>query len=231
MLWAVGAVARGCACQAAWLPTSYAQNLHACRSLTSSPGAAHDVEGSVSHLTRPGRNQGVPPPTHADAYTSAPHARSPGPRGYSLSLKHIPLSAAPPTHARTHARTSTHATLQVRLHRAGRPAPTPVSPSPLVQVRGQRRPQWHHVTALLSRPQPRAAVAAWPSSTPCCRSTPAPAQLFLGGGASRWRPGSRGRSAASPLFSTHARLTLAGFLSLSNTRKGEKEAPTRRHGP
>ncbi len=24
--------------------------------------------------------------------------------------------------------------------------------------------QWHHVTALLSRPQPRAAVAAWPSS-------------------------------------------------------------------
>ncbi len=72
----------------------------------------------------------------------------------------------------------------------------------------------------LSRPQPRSAVAAWPSSAPCCRSTPAPAQLFLGGGASRWRPGSRGHSAASPLFSTHARLTLAGFglsLSLSNT--------------
>jgi hypothetical protein len=61
-------------------------------------------------------------------------------------------------------------------------------------------------------------VAAWPSSTPCCRSTPAPAQLFLGGGASRWRPGLRGRSAASPLFSTHARLTIAGFLSLSQTR-------------
>jgi hypothetical protein len=30
-----------------------------------------------------------------------------------------------------------------------------------------------------------------------------------------WRPGSWGRYVASPLLSTHARLTLAGFLSLS----------------
>jgi hypothetical protein len=59
-----------------------------------------------------------------------------------------------------------------------------------LQVGGPRLPPWPHVTALLSRPQPRAVVAAWPSSAPCCRSTPAPAQLFLGGGASRWRPGS-----------------------------------------
>jgi hypothetical protein len=43
----------------------------------------------------------------------------------------------------------------------------------LVQVRGQRLQLWPHVTALLRRPQPRAAVAAWPSSAPCCRSTPA----------------------------------------------------------
>jgi hypothetical protein len=82
------------------------------------------------------------------------------------------------------------------------------SPSftPVSQVRRQRKQQWHHVTALLSRSQPRAAVAAWPSSAPSCRSTPAPAQLLLGGSASRWRPGSWSRSAASPLCSTHARL-------------------------
>ncbi len=46
--------------------------------------------------------------------------------------------AAPSPVAASPAGTSTHATLQVRLHRVGRPAPTPVSPSPLVQVRGQR---------------------------------------------------------------------------------------------
>ncbi len=33
-----------------------------------------------------------------------------------------------------------------------------------VQVGGQRLQPWPHVTALLRRPQPRAAVAAWPSS-------------------------------------------------------------------
>jgi small subunit ribosomal protein S12 len=33
------------------------------------------------------------------------------------------------------------------------------------------------------------------------------------------RPGSRGRSAASPLFSTHARLTIAGSLSRAHTHK------------
>jgi hypothetical protein len=93
-----------------------------------------------------------------------------------------------------------------------------------------------HAWALLSRPQPRAAVAAWPSSAPCCRSTPAPTQLLLGGGASRWRPGSRGRSAASPLFRTHDRFPIAGFLSLSlkhawalkprlSTRQGPTLAP------
>jgi hypothetical protein len=68
----------------------------------------------------------------------------------------------------------------------------------------------------------RVAACRHPSARPCgehqggthnrdCRSTPAPTPLFLGGGASRWRPGSRGRSAASPLFSTHARLTLAAL--------------------
>jgi hypothetical protein len=82
----------------------------------------------------------------------------------------------------------------------------------LFSLGGPRLQPRPHVTALLSRPQPRAAVAASPSSAPCCRSTPAPAPLFLGGGASRWRQGSWGRSAA---FSTHARLILAGFLSLS----------------
>ncbi len=119
-----------------------------------------------------------------------------------------------------HARTSTHAALQVRLHRVGRPAPTPVCPSPLVQVRGQRLPPWPHVTAPLRRTQPRAAVAAWPSSAPCCRSTPAPAQLLFGGGASRWRQGSWSRSAASPLGNTHARLTLARVLSAPAVGRG-----------
>ncbi len=108
-------------------------------------------------------------------------------------------------------------------HSAGSSAPSGAAGtnaglfSPLVQVRRKRIQPWPHVTALLRRPQPRAAVAAWPSSALRCRSTPAPAPLFLGGGASRWRPGSRGRLVASPLCSPHARLTLAGFLSLSNT--------------
>jgi hypothetical protein len=62
----------------------------------------------------------------------------------------------------------------------------------------------------------RATVRASRDVAYMCRSTPAPAQLFLGGGASQ--PGSWGCSAASPLFSTHARMTLAGFLlSLSQT--------------
>jgi hypothetical protein len=160
------------------------------------------------------------------------------------SAAHTPLSAAPHPHPSStlttqlcslsgraaqvsaDARTSTHATLQVRLHRVGQPAPTPVSPSPLVQVRGQRKQQWHHVTALRSRPQPRAAVAAWPSSASCCRSTPAPAQLLLGGGASRWRPGLWSRSAASPLRSPHARLTLAGFLLSFSQTPQRSRTPT-----
>jgi hypothetical protein len=76
-------------------------------------------------------------------------------------------------------------------------------------------------------------MAAWPSSAPYCRSTPAPAPLFLGGGALRWRPGSRGRSAASPLFGTHTRLTFAGFLfslSLSQTQQTGATAQSRRDG-
>jgi hypothetical protein len=43
-------------------------------------------------------------------------------------------------------------------------------------------------------------------------------QVLFGGGASRWRPGSWSRSAASPLCRTHARLPLTGFLSLSQTQ-------------
>jgi hypothetical protein len=47
------------------------------------------------------------------------------------------------------------------------------------------------------------------------------------GGASRWRPGSWGRSAASPLFSTHARMALAGILlSLSKTHSKDRFSPT-----
>jgi hypothetical protein len=47
-----------------------------------------------------------------------------------------------------------------------------------------------------------------------------------GGGASRWRPGSWSRSAASPLCSTHARLPLAGFLSLANNDRYHQGTPT-----
>ncbi len=113
-------------------------------------------------------------------------------------------------------RTSTHATLQVRASSGAAGANAGLF-SLLVQVGGQRLQPWPHVTALLRRTQPRAAVAAWPSSAPCCRSTPAPSQLLLGGGASSWRPGSWSRSDASPLCSTQARLALAGFLFLSRT--------------
>jgi hypothetical protein len=81
----------------------------------------------------------------------------------------------------------------------------------------------------LSRPQLHAAVAAWPPSAPCCRSTPAPAQLLLGGGASRWRPGSWSLYAASPLCRTHASLALAGFLFLSLTHVSGLRSPTGAH--
>jgi hypothetical protein len=135
---------------------------------------------------------------------SMPHARSPATHGFSLSL----------------ANTSTHATLQVRLYRVGLPAPTPVSSlywCRLMANACSRGLTSQHFSGL--RPTPAsAAVAASPSSAPCCRSTPAPAQLLLGGGASRWRPGSWSRSAASPLCNPHARLTLARVLSLSQTR-------------
>jgi hypothetical protein len=42
----------------------------------------------------------------------------------------------------------------------------PVSPSPMVQVRGQRLQPWPHVTALLSRPQLHAAVAVFSTLLP-----------------------------------------------------------------
>ncbi len=149
------------------------------------------------------------------------------------SAAHTPLSAAPHTHpcstlppqlcspsgsaaqASADARTSTHATLQVRLHRLGRPAPTPASSlywCRYVVSAGSSGLTSQHFSA-----GPSAAVAAWPSSAPCCRSTPAPAQLLLGGGASRWRPGPWSLYAASPLRRTHASLALAGFLFLSQT--------------
>ncbi len=124
---------------------------HCLQHLTHTPSAAPGFVGMLCRIA------------------SIRHARSRDTRGYpSLSLKHPFPSPQPQlcslsgsaAQASADARTSTHATLQVHLHRVGRPAPTPVSPSQLVQV----------------------------------------------------------GSAASPLCSTHARLPIAGFLFLSQTR-------------
>jgi hypothetical protein len=80
---------------------------------------------------------------------------------------------------------------------------------------------WPHCLSLLPSPgaQHKRRSRTRSSSAPCCHSTPAPAQLLFGGGASRWRPGSWSRSAASPLCLTHARLPLTGSLSLSRKHK------------
>jgi hypothetical protein len=153
----------------------------------------------------------------------------PGQPGHSTASPELPCSAVQPQRQRSAGqRRRTH--FHPR-HSTGSSAPSGAAGTNAGLSLSPGAGTWTAQTAVASRHStsqpapPRAAVAAWPSSASCCRSTPAPAQLLLGGGASRWRPGSRGRSAASPLFSTHARLTIAGVLSLSQTRGSGTSCP------
>jgi hypothetical protein len=164
-------------------------------------------------------------------------ARTMAQRVGRVGTSHQPQLCSPSgsaAQASADARTSTHATLQVRLHRAGPPAPTPVSPSPLVQVRGQRRRQWLHVTALLSRPQPR---APWQRGR-LQRSAAVLRQPLLSCfSVVAHRAGARVRGAARlhRLSSARtARLTIAGFrlsLSLSQTPPTTDLTPDLTPGP